>query len=53
MPSIEAYAEEAQSFKARNWGAYKIHPPTEWQTDIKVCEAVRRAVDDDYRIMLD
>lgn len=53
MPSIEAYAEEAQSFKARNWGAYKIHPPTEWQTDIKVCEAVRKAVGDGYRIMLD
>jgi L-alanine-DL-glutamate epimerase-like enolase superfamily enzyme len=53
LPSVEAYAEEARSFKARGWGAYKIHPPTVWETDIKVCEAVRKAVGDDYRIMLD
>lgn len=53
LASAEAYAEEALSFKARGWGAYKIHPPTVWETDIKVCEAVRRAVGDDYRIMLD
>lgn len=53
LPSVEAYAEEAQKFKASGWAAYKIHPPTQWQTDIKVCEAVRKAVGDDYRIMLD
>ncbi len=53
LGSVEAYAEEAASFKSRGWGAYKIHPPTQWQTDIKVCEAVRKAVGDDYRIMLD
>jgi L-alanine-DL-glutamate epimerase-like enolase superfamily enzyme len=53
LGAAEAYAEEAESFKARGWGAYKIHPPTEWQTDIKVCEAVRKAVGDDYRLMLD
>jgi len=51
--SPEAYAEEAQSFKARGWGAYKIHPPTQWELDIKVCEAARKAVGDDYRLMLD
>jgi len=53
LASPEAYAEEAQSFKANGWAAYKIHPPTRWPEDIKVCEAVRRAVGDDYRIMLD
>ena len=53
LPSKEAYAEEAQRYKADGWAAYKIHPPTRWQEDIKVCEAVRRAVGDDYRIMLD
>ncbi|MGE0765746.1 MAG: enolase C-terminal domain-like protein [Hyphomicrobiaceae bacterium] len=53
LASHDAYADEAQSFKARGWGAYKIHPPTQWETDIKVCEAVRKAVGDDYRIMLD
>lgn len=28
MASPEAYAAEAQGFKARGWTAYKIHPPT-------------------------
>ena len=53
LPSAEAYVAEAQSFKARGWGAYKIHPPTQWETDIKICEAVRKGVGDDYRVMLD
>ena len=45
-PSPAAYAEEALSFKEHGWAAYKIHPPTRWQEDIKVCEAVRNAVGD-------
>lgn len=53
LAAPEAYAEEARAFKARGWTAYKIHPPTQWQTDIRVCEAVRKAVGDDYRLMLD
>ncbi len=53
MTSPEAYAEEALAFKGNGWAAYKIHPPTRWREDIKVCEAVRRAVGDDYTIMLD
>ena len=48
-----AYAEQAQGFKAKGWQAYKIHPPTQWRADITVCEAVRRAVGDDYTVMLD
>lgn len=51
--SPEAYAEEALSYKAAGWAAYKVHPPTRWREDIKVCEAVRRAVGDEYTIMLD
>ena len=51
-PSPAAYAEEAQKFKEHGWAAYKIHPPTRWKEDIKVCEAVRKAVGD-YTIMLD
>jgi L-alanine-DL-glutamate epimerase-like enolase superfamily enzyme len=53
LGSPAAYAEEAQSFKANGWAAYKIHPPTRWREDVKVCEAVRRAVGDDYTVMLD
>ena len=52
LPSPEAYAEEALKHKEGGWAAYKIHPPTEWRKDIKVCESVRRAVGD-YTIMLD
>lgn len=49
----EAYVEEALRFRERGWTAYKIHPPTEWETDIRICAAVRKAVGDDYRLMLD
>jgi len=51
--SVEAYVEQALDFKARGWPAYKIHPPQRWQEDIRVCEAVRAAVGDDYVLMLD
>jgi len=53
LASPEAYAEEAARFKADGWTAYKIHPPTDPATDIKVCEAVRRSVGDAYTVMLD
>ena len=52
LTSAAAYADEAVKFKEHGWAAYKIHPPTRWREDIKVCEAVRRAVGD-YTIMLD
>jgi L-alanine-DL-glutamate epimerase-like enolase superfamily enzyme len=52
LPSAAAYAEQAVEFKEYGWAAYKIHPPTLWRDDIKVCEAVRKAVGD-YTIMLD
>jgi L-alanine-DL-glutamate epimerase-like enolase superfamily enzyme len=53
LPSAAAYAEQAAEYKEYGWAAYKIHPPTRWQEDIKVCEAVRKAVGGDYTIMLD
>jgi L-alanine-DL-glutamate epimerase-like enolase superfamily enzyme len=53
LDSPEAYAEEAAAFKAAGWQAYKIHPPRSYLQDIKVCTAVRKAVGDDYRLMLD
>ena len=53
LPSIEAYCEQALYYKSRGWTAYKIHPPHPWRADIKVCEAVRKAVGDDYPLMLD
>lgn len=53
LPSASAYAEEAQRIKQAGWAAYKIHPPQRLRDDIAACEAVRRAVGDDYRVMLD
>ncbi len=53
LPAPEAYAEEAVAIKESGWPAYKIHPPAEPELDIKVCETVRKAVGDDFRLMLD
>jgi L-alanine-DL-glutamate epimerase-like enolase superfamily enzyme len=53
LDSKEAYAEEAVKFRDDGWAAYKIHPPAVWQTDIEICRAVREAVGDGYRVMLD
>jgi L-alanine-DL-glutamate epimerase-like enolase superfamily enzyme len=53
LSSPDAYVQQALEFKAAGWAAYKIHPPTEWRTDIEVCRAVREAVGDDYTLMLD
>ena len=49
----EDYAEEAVRLKAAGWHAYKIHPPQRWREDIRVCEAVRKTVGDEYTVMLD
>ena len=53
LASPQAYAEEALHYRAQNLAAYKIHPPQAWREDIRVCEAVRKAVGDDYLLMLD
>ena len=53
LDSPEAYAEEAVRHKETGWTAYKIHPPAIPEEDIRICEAVRRAVGDDFRLMLD
>jgi L-alanine-DL-glutamate epimerase-like enolase superfamily enzyme len=53
LSSPEAYAEEALRFKSEGWTAYKIHPPTVPERDIEICRAVRRAVGDGFRLMLD
>lgn len=53
LASPQAYADEAQHYQSLKLAAYKIHPPQVWRDDIKVCEAVRKAVGDDYLLMLD
>jgi hypothetical protein len=53
LPDAAAYAEQAQAFKAAGWQAYKIHTPRDPDHGIRVCQAVRKAVGDDFRLMLD
>ena len=53
LPSPAAYVEQAQSFRDRGWRAYKIHPPQVLAEDIRICEAVRQGLGDDFTIMLD
>ena len=53
LPSPEAYAEQALEIKAAGWTAYKIHPVSDPEIDIKICEAVRSAVGNEFRLMLD
>jgi len=53
LPSTEAYVDEAKTFKSEGWTAYKIHPPTDPDRDIAICRAVRKAVGDEFTVMLD
>ena len=53
LTSTEEYVEQALHYKSNGWQAYKLHPPHPWKQDIKVCTAVRKAVGDDYPLMLD
>jgi L-alanine-DL-glutamate epimerase-like enolase superfamily enzyme len=53
LPTPEAYGEEAQHFRSLGWPAYKIHPHSVPRNDIKICQAVRKAVGDDMVLMLD
>lgn len=53
LESPEEYAEDAVRYKEAGWTAYKIHPWGDPDADIRICREVRRAVGDDYRLMLD
>ncbi|MCL4534375.1 MAG: mandelate racemase, partial [Bacteroidetes bacterium] len=53
LPTPEAYGEEALRFKSMGWPAYKMHPHGVEKEDIEICRAVRKAVGDDYTLMLD
>jgi L-alanine-DL-glutamate epimerase-like enolase superfamily enzyme len=53
LDTPEDYGADALQHKESGWQAYKIHPHGEPDIDIKICEATRLAVGDDYRLMLD
>ena len=51
--SVESYVEEAISFKEKGWLAHKIHPHGDPKKDIEICKAVKKAVGDSMKLMLD
>lgn len=51
--TVEAYVDEAVRFKENGWTAHKLHPHGTPDADIKICAAVREAVGDDMKLMLD
>jgi L-alanine-DL-glutamate epimerase-like enolase superfamily enzyme len=53
LGSPEEYVEYALKYKEAGWHAYKMHPPGTAAEDIRICKAVREAVGDDFRLMLD
>jgi L-alanine-DL-glutamate epimerase-like enolase superfamily enzyme len=53
LDTPEDYAQQAVRYKELGWHAYKMHPHCEPDADIEICETVRRAVGDDFRLMLD
>ncbi len=53
LPTVQAYVDQALYYKSRGVTAYKIHPQSNAVKDIEICKAVRKAVGDDYRLMVD
>jgi L-alanine-DL-glutamate epimerase-like enolase superfamily enzyme len=53
LPTIQDYVDEALHYKSIGVTAFKIHPHSNAVEDIAICKAVRKAVGDDYRLMLD
>ncbi len=49
----EEYVEEAIRFKEAGWTAHKIHPHGTYEADVEISQAVREAVGDDMKLMLD
>ena len=49
----EEYAEEAVRIKGMGWTAHKIHPHGDPRSDIAIARAVREAVGDEMKLMLD
>ena len=53
LPSPQAYADQALEVKGAGFHAYKLHPPGDYEFDLKAYRACREAVGPDYRLMAD
>ena len=45
------YAKEAKEYKDKGFNAYKIHPPGNYELDLEIHKAARKAVGDDFKLM--
>jgi L-alanine-DL-glutamate epimerase-like enolase superfamily enzyme len=53
LKSPEEYAKQALEVKARNWHAYKLHPPGNVDFDLAAYRACREAVGPHFKLMAD
>jgi L-alanine-DL-glutamate epimerase-like enolase superfamily enzyme len=63
LPTVEEFVADVQQCKAQGFKAYKIHPPWkqlsngfakhDYKLDIEVVRAVRKAVGDDFFLLMD
>jgi L-alanine-DL-glutamate epimerase-like enolase superfamily enzyme len=51
--TIEGYVDQALAVQEAGLHGYKLHPNQRWREDIAACQAVRKAVGDDFNLMLD
>jgi L-alanine-DL-glutamate epimerase-like enolase superfamily enzyme len=52
-PSVQAFVDEALRYKEMGYHGYKLHVVGRPDEDIKACRAVRKAVGDDWALMID
>ena len=53
LPTVDDFVKQALDYKARGYGAYKLHPWGDPKLDIEACEAVRAAVGNEMVLMSD
>jgi L-alanine-DL-glutamate epimerase-like enolase superfamily enzyme len=53
LQTPQAYAEQALEVKRRGWHAYKLHPPGDYEFDLKTYRLCREAVGPDFKLMAD
>jgi L-alanine-DL-glutamate epimerase-like enolase superfamily enzyme len=53
MPKVQDYIDEAKSYVARGFPAYKAHPPGPWKLDMEVHQALRDELGPNVILMTD
>jgi len=53
LKTPQAYAEQAAAVQRRGWHAYKLHPPGDYEFDLKAYRLCREAVGPDFKLMAD